>query len=344
MKKLLAIIVIMSLVLLGIQSLQARKYYYSDDNSCGYTEITAFYSNPFTIYGTFIVLHPSDTFRDTHFRGLLVQDSAGPMVDLSYIGSTNNNYAYQLKADGSLHFFSHFDNATSQNDTIVMHQGSGVDLFGTVNVLQPEQTARTFGGLQGLFTQHSGGSIIGWSYLGTSNINWSSQIHSDGSLHFFTLNDNGTSQTDRSILYPDGNQTFTGKSSSTHARLQGTSGGYVRRSSEATTGAMSGSSATISVNIPEGARIIGVQFRVDTLITSAAATSWEAVWTNTATTAIGSGKAFTKNTKFDFVRASAEKTTGVAQITITPNTGTFTAGVIRAIAYYETIETMDDAS
>lgn len=124
--------------------------------------------------------------------------------------------------------------------------------------------------------------------------------------------------------------------------VKGTTGGMTARVAEATTGALSGASGTITLNILAGSRILGVQLRVDTLITSAAGVSWTAVYTNTPTAAITSGQAFTKNTKFNAIHPAYEITTGTVAITITPNAGTFTAGVIRAVVYYEALDAMAD--
>jgi len=129
----------------------------------------------------------------------------------------------------------------------------------------------------------------------------------------------------------------------TPSSVLGTIGRLTRTYSEATSGALSGASGSIAVNVPSVARILGVQLRVDTLIASAAATSWSADYVNTPTTAIASGQAFTKNTKVNAIHSAYEITTGTVTITITPNTGTFTAGVVRAVVYYETIAVMGDA-
>jgi hypothetical protein len=122
--------------------------------------------------------------------------------------------------------------------------------------------------------------------------------------------------------------------------VTGTTGGYSRLAAEATA-TLSGASTSILVNVPSGSRILGVQLRVDTLITSAVGVSWAAAFVNVPTTAITSGQAFTKNTKFSKVTAD-EISTDVVTIAITPNAGTFTAGVIRAIVYYEFYDVMAD--
>ncbi len=125
-----------------------------------------------------------------------------------------------------------------------------------------------------------------------------------------------------------------------------TGGGYGRTFSEATTGAMSGATASIAVNVPSGARLLGVQLRVDTLITSGAATSWSAAYATGATQSITTGQVFTKNTQVNTMfntNAATDITTGTTTITITPNTGTFTAGVIRAVCYWEQFVAMSAA-
>ena len=125
--------------------------------------------------------------------------------------------------------------------------------------------------------------------------------------------------------------------------LTGSSGGLQRYLAEATTGALSGASGTITLNVPTGARLLGVQLRVDTAIASGAGSSWSAVYTNTPTTEICSGQAFTRQTKFGALHPAYEIATGTVAITITPNTGTFTAGVVRAIVYYEALAAMANA-
>jgi len=118
-------------------------------------------------------------------------------------------------------------------------------------------------------------------------------------------------------------------------------GGFTRQLAEATSGALSGAIGSIAVNVPSGARILGVQLRVDTAITSDNATkTWAADYVNTPTTAITSGQVFDANTKFNAIHPAYEITTGTVTITITAAAGLFTGGVVRAICYYEAIDTM----
>jgi hypothetical protein len=126
--------------------------------------------------------------------------------------------------------------------------------------------------------------------------------------------------------------------------VAGTTGGFTRTFSEATV-ALSGASTTIQVNIPGSpvSNILGVQLRVDTAITSGdGATTWSATYTGGSILAISTGQAFTKNTKVDSM--SGGIVTSETDIIITPNSGTFSGGVVRAIVYYETFTAMSDAS
>jgi hypothetical protein len=138
--------------------------------------------------------------------------------------------------------------------------------------------------------------------------------------------------------------TFSTLDATTDITIKGTTGGFVRKYAEAVSAALAGASGSIAVNVPAGARILGVQLRVDTAITSATGVSWTAAYVNTPTTAICSGQAFAKNTKFNAIHPAYEITTDVVTITITPNADTFTGGVVRAIVYYETFDAMANAA
>jgi hypothetical protein len=133
--------------------------------------------------------------------------------------------------------------------------------------------------------------------------------------------------------------------SANSSETTGSGGGFARRIAEATSGALSGATGTIAVNVPTGSRILGVQLRVDTAVTfSGTDTTWKAVYVNTPTTAITTGQAIAKSTKFSAVHPAYEITTGTVTITVqSDGSDTFTAGVIRAIVYYEDTITMADA-
>ncbi len=125
----------------------------------------------------------------------------------------------------------------------------------------------------------------------------------------------------------------------------GTTGGYLRRTAEATGTAAAAATFNIATNVPTGARILGVQLHVDTALSN----TWDAAYNTGSTQTIGSNSAAAKNTKLNKMfdcQAATPITSGVTDITITRNGGgSFTAGgVVRAIVYYEDFKIMADAA
>ena len=118
--------------------------------------------------------------------------------------------------------------------------------------------------------------------------------------------------------------------------IKGTTGGYQRTFAEATSGTLSGASGSITVAVPTGSNILGIQLRVDTAITGAV--SWNAAFSGGNTAAIVTGAAVTLNTKINSF--SGGLTTNTTQIALTPGGSNFTGGVVRAIVYYETFTAM----
>ena len=76
-----------------------------------------------------------------------------------------------------------------------------------------------------------------------------------------------------------------------------TGGGMQRLFSEATSGALSGGVGTIQVNITTGAKVIGIQLRVDTTVVGP--TTWNALYTGGLTQSILTLGSLTKNDKFN---------------------------------------------
>lgn len=127
-------------------------------------------------------------------------------------------------------------------------------------------------------------------------------------------------------------------------QVSGTTGGILSKCYEATSGALSGATGSIAVNVPLGSLIKGVQLRVNTDITSdGVVKTWSADYVNVPTTAIGAGYNFAKNTKVSSIHPAYEVSTGTVTITITPGSGNFTAGAITAIVYCDVMVTMGDA-
>lgn len=103
----------------------------------------------------------------------------------------------------------------------------------------------------------------------------------------------------------------------------------------------------IAINIPIGARLIGAQIIVSTLMVLAGGgVTWSAAWT-AAGQSLGSGLALTKNTKtkalFAYNAASPIVAGAVETITITPNVGTIdVGGVLVVTAWYEELGALVD--
>lgn len=100
--------------------------------------------------------------------------------------------------------------------------------------------------------------------------------------------------------------------------------------------ALSGATSNIGTSlIPDGAFVLGVAVRVTTLITSAAAVSFS-VGDGTDADKWGAGLAFavgTTNSSADFT-AGPSLYASATNIVLTPNTGTFTGGKVRAAVFY----------
>lgn len=123
--------------------------------------------------------------------------------------------------------------------------------------------------------------------------------------------------------------------------IHGTTGGLTRKVAE-TTGTPAGTTTyfDIAVSVPSGARLLGCQLRVDTALTDGE--TWGAAYvTGSTTTLAAAGRAVAQNTKIDKLHVD-EIATNTVNVRITRDAGNFTnaAGVIRAIVYYETLDTM----
>ncbi len=140
---------------------------------------------------------------------------------------------------------------------------------------------------------------------------------------------------------------------------QGTTGGMWRAVAESTATITAAASATITLSIPIGAKIIGTQLRVDTALTGGE--TWNAAYSGGAAATIAHEEPVAKQTKVNVpwdgldtagtlslqaAWASPVTITGVTNITITPHAGgSFTAaGVIHAWVTYEIFDTLADAA
>lgn len=106
----------------------------------------------------------------------------------------------------------------------------------------------------------------------------------------------------------------------------------------------------IAINIPVGAKLIGAQILVSTLMVLAGGgATWEATWTAATQTIGGAGQLLVKNTKvkalFDANGASPIVAGAVETITITPNAGTIDiGGVLVVTAWYEELSDLSNVA
>jgi len=125
----------------------------------------------------------------------------------------------------------------------------------------------------------------------------------------------------------------------------GMGGGYVRKYATVTKD-LSGASTALGFSIPAGAILKAVQLRVDSTITSGdGATSWDAAYSGGGSESICAGQAFTKDTKVNAPfnpNGSTPITSDATDVTITPDSGTFSGGTVSAVVYYDELETLPD--
>lgn len=115
---------------------------------------------------------------------------------------------------------------------------------------------------------------------------------------------------------------------------------------EATANITAAASVAINTLVPSGARLLGVQLRVDTALTGGEL--WDAAFSGGSTTAIATAQAVAKNTKVNVLyntNGATDITSATTNIAITKNGGgSFTAaGVVRALVYYESLTALGDA-
>jgi len=101
---------------------------------------------------------------------------------------------------------------------------------------------------------------------------------------------------------------------------------------------LAGTSVTTSITVPVGARLEGVSLNVDTAVTNGGDNTWKADFSTGSTTAIAAlGTAAAQDTKVNTILVPEIVAGGAAEITFTPQGGSFTAGVIKAVVYYSVL-------
>lgn len=125
------------------------------------------------------------------------------------------------------------------------------------------------------------------------------------------------------------------------------SGALVLNTTTASSGALTGATDKIEVNIPSGALLHSCQLRVDVAVVNDGDNTWAAAYSGGATAEIAAAAtAAAKNTKvnaFFDANAATAIASGETDITLTPQAASFTAGEITAVCYYYTLTSLDDA-
>jgi hypothetical protein len=106
----------------------------------------------------------------------------------------------------------------------------------------------------------------------------------------------------------------------------------------------SGSTAvSTSITVPSGGRLIGVALNVDVAVTNAGDNTWGAAFSGGSTTTIAAtGTAAAQNTKISLM-LDDEVTSGVTEVTFTPQTANFTGGSIEVVVWYQKITALANA-
>jgi len=107
---------------------------------------------------------------------------------------------------------------------------------------------------------------------------------------------------------------------------------------------LSTTSVTTTLQIPVGAMLLGCSMNVDTAVTNDGDNTWTAAFSTGSTTSIEAAGAAAKNSKTDTLIVPEITTTGACEITFTPQSGSFTAGVIEVQVYYMDLTSLDDAA
>ncbi len=95
-----------------------------------------------------------------------------------------------------------------------------------------------------------------------------------------------------------------------------------------------------SMSIPAGARLLGASFNVNTAVTNDGDDTWLAAFSGGSTTNVApASSGASQNTKVD-TQIADEIATATTEITFTPQSGSFTAGVIEIVVYYETLTSL----
>ena len=125
---------------------------------------------------------------------------------------------------------------------------------------------------------------------------------------------------------------------------EGNAGAITQRTARQVVPMGSGATAvSTSISIPSGARLIAVALNVDVTVVNDGDDTWAAAFSGGSTTTIAAaGRLAAQNTKVSLM-LDDEITSGVTEVTFTPQGANFTAGSIEVVVWYEEITPLADA-
>lgn len=125
---------------------------------------------------------------------------------------------------------------------------------------------------------------------------------------------------------------------------EGDIGAVTKKTSRQVVAMGTGSTAvSTSISIPSGAELVSVALNVDVAITNDGNDTWAAALSGGSTTEIAAaGQLAAQNTKAKKM-LGREITSGVTEITFTPQAANFTGGSIEVVAWYEETTDLADA-
>lgn len=198
----------------------------------------------------------------------------------------------------------------------------GIDIFGNYIINASKTTASTYYGI-----------LIS----GVASTSWVHDNHGDSSADYLALLQIDNEATD--VIKYGNSDTIAWNFSS-----------FEMNHINATSGALTGATDKIEVDIPTGALIVGISLNNEVAVTDDAGDdTYTAAFSGGLAVSINGGAAIAaaQNTKtkelFD-VNAAAMLTSGETDITLTPNGGNFSAGEVRAIVWYISAIDLPDAS
>ncbi len=112
-------------------------------------------------------------------------------------------------------------------------------------------------------------------------------------------------------------------------------------SHEVHTLANAATSDTTTISIPTNSKLLAVSFTVNTAIVDDGGNdSWSAAFVTGSTQTLATAAAAAQNTKVDTWHPIYEISSGISEIRFTANGGSFTAGVIEIVAYFESLTSL----